>query len=187
MTRPPVDWERIEAEYRAGQLSIAEISRQHGVSRPAIDKRAKKFSWTRNLASAVRGEIEARLVADAVAGSVAGCNTRDAIDAAAARGVEVVRQHRELIGSLHRRSVRLGELLDTVLSADTGSEDFARAMVALGKDNAYGANESLVRSASKLIPLERQAFSLDETQADPGSAVAELMELVNGKGRPGPG
>jgi hypothetical protein len=35
------DWERIEADYRAGLLSVREIAAAHGVSHTAIQKRAK--------------------------------------------------------------------------------------------------------------------------------------------------
>ena len=40
--RPAIDWEKIEREYRAGQLSVVEIGRQHGISHTAINKRAKR-------------------------------------------------------------------------------------------------------------------------------------------------
>jgi DNA-binding Lrp family transcriptional regulator len=40
--RMSVDWEAIEREYRAGQLSVREIARQQGLSHTAINKRAKR-------------------------------------------------------------------------------------------------------------------------------------------------
>ena len=44
-SKAPTDWEAIEREYRAGQLSVREIARQHDVSAPAIVKRAKRLGW----------------------------------------------------------------------------------------------------------------------------------------------
>jgi hypothetical protein len=59
--RKSVDWEAIEREYRAGQLTVVEIGRQHGLSHTAINKRAKRDGWTRNLADRVRKKVSARL------------------------------------------------------------------------------------------------------------------------------
>lgn len=57
---PPVtapDWERIEAEYRAGVLSLREIATLHpGTNHVAITRRAKKQGWSRDL----RARIDAR-------------------------------------------------------------------------------------------------------------------------------
>jgi predicted DNA-binding protein YlxM (UPF0122 family) len=50
----PKDWEAIEREYRAGQLSVREIARQYAVSEGAIRKRAKAEGWERALADVVR-------------------------------------------------------------------------------------------------------------------------------------
>ena len=55
--RKSVDWEAIEREYRAGQLAVVEIGRQHGLSHTAINKRAKRDGWTRNLADRVRKKV----------------------------------------------------------------------------------------------------------------------------------
>lgn len=46
------DWERIEADFRAGLLSTREIASAAGVSHTAINKRAKRDGWTRSSASA---------------------------------------------------------------------------------------------------------------------------------------
>jgi hypothetical protein len=48
--RKSVDWKAIEREYRAGQLTVVGIGCQHGLSHTAINKRAKRDGWTRNLA-----------------------------------------------------------------------------------------------------------------------------------------
>ena len=85
--RKSVDWEAIEREYRAGQLTVVEIGRQHGLSHTAINKRAKRDGWTRNLADRVRKEVSARLVSEKVSPEA----DRAAIEPAVARGVQVVR------------------------------------------------------------------------------------------------
>ena len=114
--RKQVDWERVEAEYRAGQLSVVEIGRQSGVTEGAIRKRAKRDNWKRDLSGRVREEIRARLVRDNVPEekqsvgidqsdegttdrtlSTIGARTvsdDETIEVAAARGVAIVREHR---------------------------------------------------------------------------------------------
>ena len=39
------DWERIEADYRAGLLSVREIATAQGISHTAVQKRAKADGW----------------------------------------------------------------------------------------------------------------------------------------------
>ena len=136
-----IDWERIEREFRAGQLSIAEIARDHGISRAAIHQRARKDGWKRNLAPQVREEIALRLVTP----EITPVNAREAIDTAAARGVEVVRQHRALL------SDTLG-LIRGLLADQRSDERKIEAAVA----------RDLSTALKSLIPLERQAFNLDE-------------------------
>lgn len=82
--RPDVDWEAVERHYRAGVLSLSQISRDYGVSRPAIEKRATRDGWTRSLSekiaqtaeSKVVSKVAAKEVADKVAGGTsAGCSS----------------------------------------------------------------------------------------------------------------
>ena len=42
-----IDWRGIEADYRAGILSLREIAARHGCTEGAIRKRAKRDGWTR--------------------------------------------------------------------------------------------------------------------------------------------
>ena len=164
--RHTIDWEGVEREYRAGQLSVSELSRQFSVSRPAIDKRAAKFGWTRNLADEVRREIEGRLVLDAVATEVAPCNTREIIDNAAARGVEVVRQHRASLARLNKIADGIMTALEVRLTSDPKSEEYAYSFNVLGeRESIADAMEKVGRTIVKVVPLERQAFNLDKPQA----------------------
>src|SRR5277367_898905 len=100
--RKSVDWEAIDREYRAGQLSVREIGRRYEVDEAAVRKHAKAEGWTRALAAKVREAVREKLVRNV--GPQDGPHTiRDAeiIDMAAARGVEVVRQHRATLSRAH--------------------------------------------------------------------------------------
>jgi len=57
--RPDIDWERIEADYRAGLLSVREIAAEHGITHGAINKRAKRDSWTRDLGAKIKAKADA--------------------------------------------------------------------------------------------------------------------------------
>ena len=63
-TKDPVDritpeWERIEADYRAGLLSLRAIAAKHGsVSEGAIRKRARRFEWNRDLRSRILAKAD---------------------------------------------------------------------------------------------------------------------------------
>jgi ribose 1,5-bisphosphokinase PhnN len=51
--RGSLDWKAIEREYRAGQLSVREIAKAHGISHTAIQKRPAREAWERNQSEAV--------------------------------------------------------------------------------------------------------------------------------------
>ena len=74
--RKSVDWEAIEREYRAGQLSVREIARTSGVTETAIRKHAKADGWTRALAEKVREAVREKLVRGRIGGGNAGNRQR---------------------------------------------------------------------------------------------------------------
>ena len=45
--KPAPDWEKIEADYRAGIKTLRQIAGEHGVTHGAINKRAKRDGWSR--------------------------------------------------------------------------------------------------------------------------------------------
>ena len=53
-----IDWEKIESVYRTGKRSLRDIAADHGVSHVAIDKRAKKFGWTKDLAEKIQAKAD---------------------------------------------------------------------------------------------------------------------------------
>jgi len=194
-----VDWDVVEREYRAGQLAVSEIGRQHGVSHTAINKRAKKNGWTRSLAAKVRREVSDRLVS----GEVSAANAAEAIDVAAARGVEVVRSHRrdisrsrDVLGRLveeldmataHRDEI--AEEIDAFIDRDASDGDSKAAETAREKRRQAmhravslgaraGAMQSLSGALKNIVVLERQAFSLDEPGGDVPDYTPNVIEFV---------
>jgi hypothetical protein len=96
-------WDKIQAEWLTGQLSLSDISRNYGPSRSTIRAKAKRFNWPPrgSLVDEVRKEIESQLLDEK--GAPTGAPPLEAdeiIDSAAARGVAIVRKHRKLLSEL---------------------------------------------------------------------------------------
>lgn len=175
-SRSKADWEAIEREYRAGQLSIVEIGRQHGVSHTAINKRAKRDGWKRDLTKQVQREVSARLVSAEVSPEVSAANAKEAVDLAAERGVVLVLQHRKALSRSRAIAEKLFNELEGLIDNSDEVEAAIVAETAQDKDsqrrNAMLRAVSLPSRAATLrelsqvlkntLPLERQAFNLDK-------------------------
>jgi hypothetical protein len=167
------DWDAIEREYRAGQLSIKELARQHKLSDTAIHKRAKAKGWTRDLSGAVRTRVRENLVCEVRANLIAGGKPSDAaiIDEAAAIGVAVVRSHRRDIDALRQAAAGLLGELGTPTQRD---EDGVLVVVPLIHRSRVIAD--LSSAMARLVPLERQAFGLDEDRPHGSQPIMVVWE-----------
>jgi hypothetical protein len=160
--RSTPDWELIEREYRAGQLSIAEVARLGGVSKSYVIKRAKQDGWTRNLADRVRQVVTARVVTDGVTGASA----RETVELAAERGVQIIREHRTLIGRGRGQVLKLFDALDAATDEEIGLKDKSVVL------------NNLSTALKTFVGLERQAFNLDDGKGDgePSAAIRFIVE-----------
>jgi len=156
-TRPPIDWESVERDYRAGVLSVREIARHAGVDEKAIRKRAKAKGWERDLTEKVRERVRTALVRTEVRSEVrteADLRTeQEIVDTAAAQVIELVRQHRSDIRAQRDTADALRQELDAAMAV--GNLPLS-ARTAILKD--------LSMILKNLIPLERQAFNLDNPE-----------------------
>ena len=180
-----IDWENIEADYRAGIKSLRQIGAEHGLSHVAVDKRAKKEAWPRDLSA----KIKAKAAALVNKGAVNGGLTK-------ATESEVVTSNAELQASIqiaHRKDIPLKRALVAKLFAEVESQtdngnliaDLKKALVkndmtALSNiaikmsslpSRIKGVSE-LVTAYKSLIGLERQAFGIsDESDIEKGVIV----------------
>lgn len=181
MAKQSIDWEAVEREYHAGQLSVSEIGRQYGVSHTAINKRAKKEEWTRDLAQRVQREVSARLVSE----EVSNANAKQAVETAAARGVELVRQHRRALGrsqiiiekllaELERGTDRLEDIEEAIEIETAADKDGKRRnmmLKAVSLSSRAQIAAALSVTIKNVIPLERQAFNLGGSGDDEPMAI----------------
>ena len=187
--RHVADWEAIEREYRAGQLSVREIARQHDVSHVAVAKRAKAESWQRSLGQRVRDEVTTRLVTSEVTSG----NAKEAVETAVVRGVEIVRQHRHAIGrgrdlalrlldELDAATTNVGELREMIEAETSGDKTVQRRnamMRAVELPSRAGVIKDLSAAAKNWVALERQAFSLgDDGSPDEPATKGDLRSTL---------
>ena len=179
MPQGKADWEQIEKEYRSGTISNVALAAQHQVSEARIRQYAKKHGWVKDLTFQVQERARAELAQDALRQAVRASNAQEIIEAAGLRSADVVRSHRKDLRSLARRRDTLMLRFDTLAGLEgelLGSWD------QLGM--ATDILEAATRVTTKLIPLERQAFNMDEktppqAPGDTSDAKSRLTERLS--------
>jgi hypothetical protein len=173
-----VDWDSLAAEYRSGALSNVLLGKKYGVSEGAIRKRAKAEGWEKDLAGKVRNKVKEKLVR----GEVRGHHVRDAdiVDEAANTGVFIVREHRkdirtaggivallmkELIDTVANRA-EIEEAIEEETKADENNQRRYKMLKAISLPTNATVMRDLATAMKGLIPLERQAFNLDELSSE---------------------
>ena len=176
MADKATDWDAVHAEYRSGQLSNVLLGKKYGISEGAIRKRAKAEGWQKDLAGAVRERVREKLVREEVREP----NVRDEVivETAASTGAEVVRRHRRDIAKGHglvsmffqqlEQAAQDREELENLVEEETkGDENSVRRnklMKAISLPTHAAVLRDLSTSLKNFIPLERQAFNLDEQE-----------------------
>lgn len=199
MTVKQPDWEAIERAYRAGLLSIREIASAHGLTHGAINKRAKRDGWERDLKAKIKAKADSLVSKRTVSTSVS-TKTPDTER-------EIIELNAEVIANVrmaHRgdisRSRRLTNKLLDELEALTDEQGTIKELIAQLKDadhddgeamadvlalaNKMGALPSrtktmkeLAETLKTLVALERQAYDLDVKQG--GSEEDTLSKLMD--------
>ncbi|AFC85906.1 hypothetical protein [Frateuria aurantia] len=193
-TKPATDWERIEADYRAGVLSIREIAGNHGITDTAIRKRAKAHGWERDLAEKIRAKAESKVRSAEVRTQVrteGAISDRELIEANAEVIANVRMAHRQDIGRARSLAMSLlaelesqthhldmvDQLRDLVVNSEDGIDakllTMFQAVTSLpGRTKTM---KELADSLQKLVTLERDAYGLAE---------ASKVELTGKNGEP---
>ena len=176
------DWERIELDYRAGVKTLRQIADEHGITHGAVNKRAKRDGWERDLSGKIHAKADA-LVSMAAVSSGVSKEARIAetlVVEANARAIADVRlSHRKdihrarnltnaLLDELEQQTDpetlgalrELGDLLRT--PDDRGQDklnDIYQAVISLPERSK--TMKVLAESLQKLVDMERVAFSMD--------------------------
>lgn len=190
------DWEAIESAYRAGLLSIREIASQHGITHGAINKRAKRDGWERDLSSKIKNKADSLVSKKEVSTQVSSenkLNERILIEANA-----------EVIASVrmeHRGDIRKARNITNALFEELGAEcadieAFKKLGELLANPDQHGRDKlnevymsvismpervksmkALSETLKNLITLERQAYNIDDIPKD--NSVGQLSDLMD--------
>lgn len=169
-----VDWTAIEPEWKAGIKSKAELSREFGVSRTAMDKHFGALGIERDLAPRIRAEAERKIAQDAVAARLQPYEG-EVVEANAEIQAQIRRLHRKDIGHLNDlcRTMTKELLavsgrpmdLEQLIQALEGNEDTAALAEQVQKlislPSRVVSLERLVSAKRTLVTLEREAWGIN--------------------------
>ena len=184
------DWERIEADYRAGLMSLREIASAHGITEGAIRKRAKRDGWDRDLQAKIQAKADALVARRAVVAEHAKATEREIVEANAERIAQVRGEHRADITRARALALQLLDELEGQVGQADAAPKLWQALVdqsgmktaeLLGKvlsvPSRVDSLKKLADTLRTLIGLEREAYSLD-TAPDGEDTVFGRIERV---------
>lgn len=192
----PADWEAIESAYRAGLMSIREIASQHGITHGAINKRAKRDGWERDLKAKIKAKADSLVSKREVSTQVStekALSERILIEANAEVIANVRMEHRGGI----RRAREITNALFDELGAECADIDALRKLGELmlqpdenGRDRLNEVYQSIIAlpervkavkalsdAMKNLIGLERQAYDIGDDKGD--NVVSKLSDLMD--------
>jgi hypothetical protein len=179
----PVDFAGVEADYRAGQLTVSEIGKKYGLSPAYVTKKARQEGWKRDLAKRIEAEREKKISRAALPVVVLERETdeepisdEDIVDANAKAQTDVILQHRsDLKATREMVKGMLMELANQNLSMDQ-IEALAEAHLSMapGMEGKFSerSKERLVTAWMKLIGLADRTVTIQKLV----NSLAQLIE-----------
>jgi hypothetical protein len=188
MTNRQIDWEAIERDYRIGQLSLSAIATKHGTTKGTVSKKAKAKAWVQDASQEVRERTRAAMLvqdrkkAEAENGNTVSktgnAPTQVDIEVAVQTNLQVINRHRTdiakgqgLVGLMFQQlqdaasdRAELEAIAEEVTAEDLRDIRYNRLMKAVSLQTHAGVLRDLSTALKNFIPLERQAFNLDEQE-----------------------
>ena len=190
------DWEAIESAYRAGLMSIREIASQHGITHGAINKRAKRDGWERDLKAKIKAKADALVSKREVSRQVStetATNERILIEANAEVIANVRMEHRGDIRRARNIANSLFDELEAECADVPGLQQLGELMYQPDDKGYDKLNEiyhkvismpgrvksmkDLSDTLKTLIGLERQAYDIDGPTGD--ESTKKLSDLMD--------
>lgn len=205
-SKPTPDWHVIEFDYRAGIKPLRQMAEEHGITHGAINKRAKKEGWSRDLGAKIRAKADELVSRAAVSEEVSKARLateREVVESNAEMQYQARMRHRSDLADLRRiyclllRELEdsctpegreeLVRLLELVVSAEVDPDDpRGQARAEKMRDSLHRAislstridnAKKLVEIQEKIIRLEREALGIKE-DAESKREIEELLEKV---------
>lgn len=168
--KPAIDWERIEADYRAGMKSVREIAAENGVTHPAIMKRAKRDSWDRDLSARIQAKADALVTKQTVTAEVTAAKLeteRQVIEVGAQALANVKLAHRTDIKRMRDHVAKLHAELEAFEEV-TENKPGLGVRVDLAK--------KIADAQKTLVGLEREAWGIQS--GTPGDSPQTVTKIV---------
>lgn len=177
----PADWELIRAEYETGTRSLRELATNHGVSKDSILRRKKAEAWVENLSARVKTHRNRKIVeldaeeffADhpipqnaSETAETRRDSKRDSVAVSAAeRQVEIVKDHRRMLGELREVSCRqLALIRQWLYGNEEERKDAAGLLFVRRSDSLVAHLNSASAMITRIITSEREAYGLNERE-----------------------
>jgi hypothetical protein len=192
-SKKAIDWEAIERDYRVGQLSLRALATKHGTTAGAISKKASAGNWVKDASQEVRERTMAALLTEPrkekareetgdgnTVSSGGNAPTQGDIEVAVQTNLQVITRHRRdiakghglvnlLFQQLESAATSRDELEDAVIDETAGDENSQRRnrmLKALSLPTHAGVLRDLSTALKNLVPLERQAYNLDDVNTE---------------------
>lgn len=171
MTKRQIDWEKIELDYRAGIKTLRQIADEHGISHVAINKRAKKDDWVRDLSAKIDKKADELVTKELVTNLVTKeqkIAEKQIIDANAQAIAEIRLSHRKDFVRFKGTIENLQKELDELNKLKDPDNLALRTKVL----------KDLTDTHAKLVALERQAYNMDKEVVQTADPLTELITTI---------
>lgn len=155
-----INWQAIERDYRAGIKSLRVLAAEYGISHGAINKRARRDGWSRDLSARIAErtrEMVSRAAVSAEDTAVSRAAEKAVVEANATLQADIILAHRTDIQAARALVVSMLGELD---AAGQAREELSLSSRAVIVDKLSGA-------LSRLVALEREAFGLNRGEVAP--------------------
>lgn len=191
--RRRVDWDAVERDYRATQMTLRELGEKHGADSGAIARKAKKDGWSRDLTPAVRQATNAALIEAAISTQVSESqqNVSTAVLAVAQQNTQVILGHRTglkritsikeaLLNQIEQAAQNLpdlAEVIEMVRNPDENGVDRANDAMrkAMSRTALVDDLKKLTEVDERVRKGEREAFNIDAKSEDPDSQAGKSL------------
>lgn len=184
------DWERIEVDYRSGMKTLRVIASEHGISHVAINKRAKRDGWGRDLATRIAERAAAKVAKAAVTSLVTKKTEQAVVEANATLQADIVLSHikdvarkRALVTKLFAEIEGITDSADLIeqLTLELRQRDQSALATIVEKTTSLPqlikSTTELVRAYKALIGLEREVYGIKD-DASPSENFSEIVRRI---------
>jgi len=196
--RKQVDWESVERDYSAGLLSLREIGAKHGVTHGAINKRANRDGWARDLSAKIKIKADLLVSTEMVSTAVSTkkASEKEIIEVNAQAIVNIKLAHR---GDIRKSKNIVNALFDELELTTDNRELFEQLGELLRQESESGQDKlndiykkcismsqridgvkKLTDALKTMIGLEREAYDITAAPTATDTAMSSFVKSLQG-------